>query len=230
MKNYKNKYLKYKLKYIELKNNEKKNNILKGGAELTNTDIKLSDKNILLEIIEKNLKNNNWNKKTIILDCISETKMQTETNKLINYIINKKIIKPSKKQLEIALIYSVFCGYYIIVEELLKFDINSNILYNNMNLVDIAIGLYFFKTAKILMKNNSLSKNFYNQNQIISDQYNFSHDYENIINNNIIDKKEKLNYDLYYKFKEILLKNSTFNFSNLNRNIVKKLKNNINII
>ena len=219
--NWKNKYLKYKLKYIELKNHKEKkniqNNILFGGTILTP-----DEEQIFSLIYNNNIENGTWDKKSILLDCIEATKMQTETIKFLKYIIETKNITPTKKQLETILVFSVFCGYYLIVEELIKLGSNPKINYNDWTLVDTAIDFYFYKTAKILMKYGGLSKKYYSQEQLNS-IINFSNDPENYINQS--DKTKKLDNQIYLQFKEKLLNGEKFNFENLSRNVLKvKLK------
>ena len=91
---WKNKYLKYKLKYVELKNilkkNEKNihnNNLLLIGGSILTPD----EEQIFSQIYNNNIENSLWDKKSIILDCVEATKMQTETIKFIKYIIEKKL-------------------------------------------------------------------------------------------------------------------------------------------
>jgi hypothetical protein len=214
-----NKYLKYKLKYIKLKKKIKNNkniinvNLLLGGANLTP-----DEEQIFSQIYNNNIENGSWDKKSIFLDCIEATKMQTETIKFIKYIIENKNITPSKKQLEIVLVFSVFCGYHIIVEELIKLGANPNIYYNDWTLVDTAIEFYFYKTAKILIKNGGMSKKYYSQEQL-NPIINFSNDPENYINQ--LENSKKLNNKIYLQFKEKLLSREKFNFENLSRHILK---------
>ena len=216
---WKNKYFKYKLKYIELKKSyENKNpNTLIGG----NSNDKIFD-----ELIAHNLKKNNWNIKTLLLDLIHDSKMQTETNKLINYVISNNIMKPSKKHIELALIYASSNGYYIIVEELIKLGANPNIPYLGLSMIDNAVKSNYHKTAKILMKYGGKSKHFYNHNQFMKNDIVFSNEPENII------EFSKQNNDytihIYNDFKDKLLSNSKYNFENLSRNNFKlEFKNKI---
>jgi hypothetical protein len=221
--NWKNKYLKYKLKYIELKNviGQKKNiqyNVLTGGYEYLTPN----EEQIFSQIYNDNIENNKWDKKSILLDCIEATKMQTETIKFIKYIGKNKKITPTKSQLEICLIFSVFCGYYLVVEELINLGANPNINYGDWSLVDTAIDFYFYKTAKILMEHGGLSKKYYSQEQL-NLMMNFSNDPENYIS--MSDNTKKLDNQIYLQFKEKLLNRKKFNFENLSRNILKtKLK------
>ncbi len=229
----KNKYLKYKLKYIELKkkletngysdtNKTLQRNKLGGGYEKNPDDYTLFD-----ELIKKNLEDESWNKKTLLIDCIDGTSMQTETNKLLKYIIGKQIISPTKKHLDMALVFAVFCGFYIVVEELIKLGANPNVKYDYLPLVDIALEFYFYKTAKILMENGGQSKNYYSQSQLVSSQYNFSNDPENYVGDS---NKSNKNKQIYKLFKEKMLNGSSFNFDNLSRNLFSnKLKSNIEI-
>jgi hypothetical protein len=222
--NWKNKYLKYKLKYNELKNDIGKkniqNNILSGGNYNYLTP---DSEEIFSQIYEDNIENGNWDKKTILLDCIGSTQMQTETIKFIKFIIEKKKINLTKSQLEIGLVFSVFCGYYLIVEELIKLGANPNVNYGDWTLVDTAIDFYFYKTAKILMGHGGLSKKYYSQEQLNS-LISFSNDPENYIgqsNGNTV----KLDNQIYIQFKQKILNGEKFNFENLSRNILgTKLK------
>lgn len=217
---WKNKYLKYKLKYIELKNlidNEKeiKKNILLGGAD----SLTPNEEQIFAQIYTTNLENDKWNKKTILLDCIGETKMQTETIKFINFLTNYKNILPTKKQLDMALCFSTINGYYLIVEKLINLGANPNINHNNKTLVDTAINLYFYKTAKILMNHGGLSKKYYSQEQFDS-KINFSNDPENYIGQNHFDNN--FNNQIYLLFRKKMLDKGKFNFEDLSRNILQK--------
>lgn len=217
---WKNKYLKYKLKYIELKNtlknkkNIQNNNLLMGGAELTP-----DEEQIFSQIYNNNIENGSWDKKTILLDCVEATKMQTETIKFIKFIIDNKNITPTKKQLETVLVFSVFCGYYLIVEELIRLGANPNINYNDWTLVDTAIDFFFYKTAKMLMKYGGLSKKYYSQEQL-NTMIEFSNDPENYVNqkNGLI----KLDNQIYQQFKEKMLNGEKFNFENLSRQIQRR--------
>lgn len=220
---WKNKYLKYKLKYIELKNtieNEKNihnKKLLIGGADLTQ-----DEEQIFSQIYNNNIENGSWDKKTILLDCVEATKMQTETIKFIKYLVENKNITLGKKQLEIVLVFSVFCGYYLVVEELIKLGANPNINYNDWTLVDTAIDFFFYKTAKMLMKYGGMSKKYYSQEQL-NTMIDFSNDPENYINQT--NKTKKLDNQIYLQFKEKMLNGEKFNFENLSRHILKtKLK------
>jgi hypothetical protein len=219
---WKNKYFKYKLKYIELKNiiknkNIKENKLLIGGAELTP-----DEEHIFSQIYNDNIENGSWDKKSILLDCVDATKMQTETIKFIKYLIEHKNMKPNKKQLESVLVFSVFCGYYLIVEELIRLGANPNINYNDWTLVDAAIDFFFYKTAKMLMKYGGLSKKYYSQEQL-NTMLNFSNDPENYILQSA--NSIKLDNQIYSQFKEKMLNGEKFNFENLSRHILKtKLK------
>ena len=219
--NWKNKYLKYKLKYIKLNNIigiGVKNNILVGGLNELVPDEEL----IFSQIYNDNIENNKWDKKSILLDCVASTQMQTETIKFIKYIIKNKKITPTKSQLEIVLVFSVFCGYYLVVEELIKLGANPKINYGDWTLVDTAIDFYFYKTAKVLMGSGGLSKKYYSQEQLNSIM-NFSNDPENYVSQS--DNTKKLDNQIYLQFKEKLLDGQKFNFENLSRNILKtKLK------
>jgi len=268
---WKNKYLKYKLKYAKLKTHIEFNKniyLLEGGDVNKNVsghydqghrdqgygdqghsdqgygdqgygdqgygdqylETNSDDTNIFSKLISDNLKKGIWDKKTILLDCIGSTGMQTETNKLINYICSSNIVNPNKKHLEMSLVYAVYCGYYIVVEELIKLGANPNIQYNGFALADTAINFCFFKTAKVLMNHGGLSKNFYSSNQLIGDQYNFSNDPENFVKSPNTNKPNQIDEQIYRQFKEKLLTNSLFNFENLNTNILKtKFKKNIKI-
>lgn len=218
---WKNKYLKYKLKYTELKksiNIENMNNNLLGGT----IELAPDEEQIFSQMYNDNIESGKWDKKTILLDCIEATKMQTETIKFINYIINKKKITPAKKHLEITLIFAVFCGYYLIVDELIILGANPKTQYNNWSLVDTAIDFYFYKTAKILMKHGGLSKKYYSLEQL-NPMINFSNDPENYIN--LSDNTKKLDNQIYLQFKEKITTGGKFDFENLSRNILKhKLK------
>jgi hypothetical protein len=221
--NWKNKYLKYKVKYVELKNDISKknvqNNILSGGYY---NYLLPDEEQIFSQIYNTNIENGNWDKKTLLLDCIKATKMQTETIKFIKFIMENKKITPTKSQLEIALVFSVFCGYHLIVEELVKLGANPNINYGEWTLVDTAIDFYFYKTAKMLMKYGGMSKKYYSQEQLNS-MISFSNDPENYISQS--DNTKKLDNQIYLQFKEKLLNGDKFNFENLSRNILKaKLK------
>ena len=220
---WKNKYLKYKLKYIELNkylkntNKNKDNKLLIGGGDLTP-----DEKQIFSQIYNNNIENGSWDKKSILLDCVEATKMQSETIKFINYIINYKNIIPSKKQLETVLVFSVFCGYYLIVEELIKLGVNPNINYNDWTLVDTASDFFFYKTAKMLMKYGGMSKKYYSQEQL-NTMIDFSNDPENYVNQS--ENSKKLDNKIYLQFKEKMLNGEKFNFKNLSRHILKtKLK------
>jgi hypothetical protein len=214
---WKNKYLKYKLKYFELKKTIEINSLSKQFGGTTN-----KDKNkIFDELIDYNIKKNKWNFKSLLLDCIKQTTMQTETANLIDYIIKNNIIKPSKKHMELALIYAVYKGYYIIVEELIKLCINPNIPNFGQNLIDNSINNHYYKTAKVLLKSGCVGKNFYSQEQMLSNQINFSNDPENIVGLNIQTHPDIYSEVIYEEFKEILLSNSRYNFENLARNNFK---------
>lgn len=218
---WKNKYLKYKSKYIELKNTQK--NILYGGD---NYELSPDEEEIFSQIYDENLKNDSWNKKSILLDCIKASKMQTQTIKFIKYLMGKKKITPTKKQLEIVLIFSVFCGYYLIVEELIRLGANPNINYGEFTLVDTAIDFYFNKTAKILMSHGGLSKKYYSHEQLNS-LINFSNDPENYLPES--DYTTKVDNQIYLLLREKLILGGKYNFENLSRNISKiKLKKMIN--
>jgi len=217
---WKNKYLKYKLKYIELKNlinkeKKTKQNILLGGADGLTPD----EEQIFSQIYTTNLENGKWDKKTILLDCIGETKMQTETIKFINFLTDYKNISPTQKQLDMTLCFSVFNGYYLIVEKLINLGANPNINHNNKTLVDTAIDLYFYKTAKVLMNHGGLSKKYYSKEQFDS-KINFSNDPENYIGQKYFDSN--FNNQIYLLFREKMLEKGKFNFEDLSRNILKK--------
>lgn len=223
---WKNKYLKYKVKYLKLKNSIIDNNVLLGednnvllGGDNNQFELNPDEEEIFAQLYKTNIDNGNWNKKSIILDCISSTKMQTETVKFIKFLIDKEKIIPNKKQLEIALVFSVFGGYYLIVEELLKLGANANINYGNTTLVDTAISFYFYKTAKILMKYGGLSKKYYSPEQF-NPSINFSNDPENYINQS--KNSNKLDEQIYLEFKKKLLEGGNYNFENLSRKISKK--------
>ena len=215
----KNKYLKYKLKYVELKNTIEKKNIQKkillgGEYGMVSTP---DEKQIFSQIYDNNMEKGKWEKKSILLDCVEATKMQTETIKFIKYIIHDKKLTPTKKQLETVLVFSVFCGYYLVVEELIKLGANPIMNYNELTLVDIAINFYFYKTAKMLMIHGGLSKKYYSQEQLNSN-INFSNDPENYINFSL--NSTKLDNQIYLQFKEKLLNGEKFNFENLSRIIL----------
>lgn len=219
---WKNKYLKYKLKYTELKKtieekNIKNKNFFGGGYEMYP-----DEEEIFSQMYMDGITSGKWNKKTILLDSIETTKMQTETIKLIKYIINKKKIIPSKKHLEMALIFSVFCGYHLIVDELVVLGANPKISYNDWTLVDTAIDLYHYKTAKVLMKHGGLSKKYYSKEQL-GTVINFSNDPDNYINQS--ENTKKIDNKIFLEFKEKLINGGKFDFENLSRNILKnKLK------
>jgi len=214
---WKNKYLKYKLKYIELKNQTQNQSKQIGGTK--------NENKIFDELIDYNIKKNNWNLKTLLLDCIRQTTMQTETVNLINYIIKNNIIKPSKKHKELALIYAVSKGYYILVEELIKLGTNPNIPNYGENLIDNAIKSHYHKTAKVLLKYGCVGKNFYSQEQLLSNEINFSNDPENIVGLNgqsqNLSNPNIYSEVIYDEFKELLLSSNRYNFENIARNNFK---------
>ena len=169
--------------------------------------------------MDLNLKSGQWDKKTLLLDCVADTKMQTETVKLINWMISKGKIKLNSKQLDITLMYTVFCGYYIIVEKLIDLGANPLIRYNTNTLVDIATNLYFNKTAQVLIKHGAQSKNFYSQTQLVSTGYDFSNDPENLVESN--GKENLVSKKIYTELKEKMALTNKYSFENLSRNIFK---------
>ena len=224
---WKNKYLKYKLKYIKLKNKlnleSNKNNTIIGGSHQSKPD----EETIFLELIENNLKNKNWDKKTLILDIISATQMQTGTNKLIDLVISKDMTKPGTKQLNTSLTFAVANGYYLIVEKLIKLGANPNIKFNTDSLVDLALKLYFYQTARVLMGAGVIGNHTYSLNKTNPENYNFSNDPENIVNNNT---EQIISNKIYMELKEKLLLGRKFNFENLSRNNFKlEMKGKIDI-
>ena len=210
---WKQKYLKYKLKYLHLKKNHKSTQM--GGKK--NYSIELEDLDTIAELVESKLKNKEWNKKTILLDCVDSTQMQTETIKLIKYIGKTTNIMLVKKHLESALILAVFCGYYLIVDELIKQGANPNLSYNGLSLVDIAVKFYFYKTAKVLMDSGGLSRTFHNSNQMFESQHNLNADPENLV----ILSDDLKSSKIYWQLRDKLLSSSKFQFDNLSRNIIK---------
>lgn len=227
---WKKKYIKYKIKYIALKKSfeTKQNYNVFGGGKDNEEDInEENEKKIFTKLVENNLEKKIWDSKSLLLDCIAQTQMQTETVKLIKWVIANEIAKPSQMQLDMCLTYSVFCGYYTIANNLIKLGANPQITYNDETLVDIALKFHFYKTAKVLMNNGAISKEFYNQTQMVQDQYNFSNDPENFVGERS-DEMKRISDQVVALFKEKLLSKSKYNFQNLSRNSVKeKLNKNI---
>jgi hypothetical protein len=234
---WKNKYLKYKSKYLNLKKNLEKNSFQTGGNDynIDNNfnvypfEINNVDNKTYMDIIKNNFKEKIWKKETAILDCIKSTTMQTETNKLIDYMISNEIIELDKKALDIALTYAVFKGLYLIVEKLLKLGANPNLIYKNgSTLTDIAYSFYFYKTASILKKYGSHSKNFYSQTQLpianTINKYDFSKDPENYVKD--VDLISVNADNIYEELKESLLSKSPYAFEN---SLKYKFKDNIQI-
>ena len=224
---WKKKYLKYKLKYLDLKKNgfELKNqptniNTMVGaGNNVSDNKIHEDEKEIFSMVVEKNLKSGIWDKKTLLLDCVSDVKMQTETVKMLDWLISSGQTKPNKKQLDATLAYAVFCGYYIIVKKLISLGANPLIRYETNTLVDIATNLYFYKTAKVLFDSGAQSNNFYSSAQFVTGQNNFSNDPENLVETE--DKENLIKNNIYTELKEKIMSQNKFNFENLNRNVFK---------
>lgn len=218
--NWEKKYLKYKSKYLSLKSTyidekTKTNNInqMVGAGCERNID----NNHIFLAMIKSNLESGNWDKKTLLLDCVHDTKMQTETVKMIDCMISTKQIKLNKKQLDIALMYAVFCGYYIIVEKLISLGANPLIRHEGNTLVDVAINLFFHKTAEILIKYGGVSKNFYLTKQFPTSEYNFTNEPENLV----LPKDNQIKESIYKELKEKMSLTNKYSFDNLSRNIFK---------
>ena len=228
---WKKKYLKYKLKYLDLKKSQSNvikhnSNIMVGaGKNITDNQIHEDEKEMFSMVVEKNLKSGVWDKKTLLLDCVANVKMQTETVKMLDWLISSNQTKPTKKQLDITLVYAVFCGYYIIVKKLINLGANPLIRYETNTLVDIATNLYLYKTAKVLFDSGAQSNNFYSSKQFITGQNNFSNDPENLVDSeNLVeteDRENSIKNKMYIELKEKIIKTNKFNFENLNRNIFK---------
>lgn len=217
------KYLKYKCKYLNLKSQieqqEKKtqtpNNMI--GAGSCESDKNLS--NVFEVVLGGKIKSGQWDPKTLLLDCVADTKMQTETVKQIDWMISNGKIKPNTKQLDITLAYAVFCGYYIIVEKLISLGANPLIRYDTNTLVDIATNLFFNKTAQVLIKHGAQSKNFYPQTQLVSTGYNLSNDPENLVESN--GQENLISKKMYTQLKDKMSQSNKYSFEKLSRNIFK---------
>lgn len=216
---YKAKYIKYKFKYIFLQN-KLTNNLVGGSGSKSNIKTKDLD-TILSEFIKYNLESEKFNLKTILLDCIEEGNVQTEINKIINFIIQNNVAKISDKHLNIALLYAVNLGYHIVADELIKLGAKPNFIWENISLIDMAIRYNFFKTAQVLMNTGAISSNYYSPNQLNKEQTNLSLDSENIIFKNS-SYNNQIRKNLYDRLKEILLSKSPYDFQNLSRNNLKK--------
>ena len=148
MNNYKNKYLKYKIKYLRQKYNY---NILLGGEHIFD-DGKIRHK------IDKALNSFRWNTNTILIDCIRDIKTQEKTNKIIKYIFDNNYIELNNlKQLNWALTYAVKLGLPYVTNSLLSLGADPNFIDQySMSLIEYAIDEKYKLTLSYLTRKKTL--------------------------------------------------------------------------
>jgi hypothetical protein len=218
MDNYKEKYFKYKIKYLQLKNskNSKNNkNILSGGEHIF-------DSGKIRQKIDKALGSFRWSSDTILIDCIRDIKTQEKTNKIIQYIFDNDYIEINNHiQLNWSLVYAVKLGLPFVTNKLLSLGADPNFTDQyGMSLVEYAIGekykliLSYLIDKKALLVSEEIEKKY---NGLINSDYsgdysgdyigNYSGEQEDKVDQSIF--VSEINMKIYNGIKKILANKKT---------------------
>lgn len=216
MDDYKGKYFKYKIKYLQLKNSK---NILLGGEHIF-------DSGKIRKKIDKALGLFRWSYNSILIDCIRDIKTQEKTNRIIQYIFDNDYIEiDNNNQLNWSLVYAVKLGLPFVTNKLLSLGADPNFTDQyGMSLVEYAIGekykltLSYLIDKKALLVSEEIEEKY---NQLIKNDYsgdyigNYSGEQEDKVDQSIF--VSEINMKIYNGIKKILAnKKTNLDFDSIN--------------